>query len=160
MFDSISRPAARALFRHFSVAVPDILVREILGDRAKVKRPEQFSRLVAKFENAAFEPIVEYWKLVRSDLLGDTVPMDGRPVTPGVSLISSTGLVGVFDRSKRHKQIETWLRGIISISEDEQARAWREAPKHNDPEGFVKRCRDLPLPKVPRYVDALALTNH
>jgi hypothetical protein len=160
MFDSISRPAAHALFRHFSVAIPDILVREILGDRAKIKRPEQFSRLVTKFQNAAFEPLVEYWKLIRDDLFGDRVPMDGRPVVPGVLLDSSSGPVGVFDKSKRHKQIETWLSGIISESEESEARAWRQAPEQNDPDGFVKRCQDLPLPKAPRFIDALALTNH
>src|SRR5664279_2935473 len=83
-FHSLSRQAVHGLFRHYCVVVPPVLVVEIQADHAKAEiGSKQFSYLVRKFENFSIEANISYRRLMRDNLLGKIIPMDGRPVIPG-----------------------------------------------------------------------------
>ena len=149
-----------ALFRYYSVVVPPVLVSEIQADYSKRKiGPKQFSFLVKKFENHSFEAIVDQRRLMRGNLLGDDVPMDGRPVVPGHQLSEGLHATAVFTKSERSKTIERWLTGCISPAEIAASQEWRSGSKSIDLEKFRHTFKDMPLPKLSTPKQALQFVD-
>jgi hypothetical protein len=155
---SISAKGAPALFRHYTVVVPNILTKEILGDHAKEDASRQFGHLAKKLDTSDFESLVDYGALIWWELRGETIPMDGRPIVPGAKFPTPAGSAGVFHQSEREKMVAQWASGAVCDTHQEGAKQWRESLDTFNPEEFIRRCKDLPL-KAKTLSDVLRIVT-
>jgi hypothetical protein len=120
---------------------------EILGDLKKEteegKSPS--SERVKDFANKLFplETVVSlhYKVLVKGDLLGKSVTMDGRPnVGIGKAVSSSSGQKGyIVQETEEEKSIYKWKEGNFSEADHELSKLWRVSTTEKD---ILTRLRD------------------
>lgn len=132
-FQSLSFSELYRLSCYYQHIVTPVLTMEILGDLRKEfhdnKNPQEAR--VIDFAKKLFptETVVNmhYKYLVRGDLLGDNVTMDGRPtVSIKKSVSSSSGQKGfLIEESEEEKSIYKWKDGHFTEADKELSSLWR-----------------------------------
>src|SRR5439155_8481505 len=84
---ALSRDELSALRRYYSLNIPPVLLVEILGDLKKhadaAAGRDEVRMLADKLVPACSAVNMDFRKLIRGELAGYQVAMDGRPVLPG-----------------------------------------------------------------------------
>src|SRR6267378_7282652 len=100
------------LFRHYSLVVPSILLNEILEDHAE--SPDKFLALARRLDCIDIGINVDYRGMVEGELLGYTVPMEGRACLAGSAVSTDEGLLHVLKETPEEKALHRWQRGYVS----------------------------------------------
>lgn len=146
-FQSLSFDELIRLSSYYKHTITPVLVMEILGDLKKEteegKSPS--SERVKDFANKLFplETVVNlhYKILVKEDLMGNSVTMDGRP-NVGISkaVSSSSGQKGyLIEETEEEKSIYKWKAGEFTEADHELSKLWRMSTTEKD---ILNRLRD------------------
>ena len=139
------------MYRHYSLDVPPILVKEILEDYGETAH--KFFGLARRFDLFEITMNVDYVRLYEHELLGTPVPMEGRPsLVVGRVINSEEGLIHILKESAESKALRRWKDGIISESEKKTAANWYAATENFDMEAVKAHLRKHSegLPKFSR----------
>src|SRR5258707_15462417 len=85
------------LFRHYSLVVPPILLKEILEDHAE--SPSKFMALAKRLDFMELFINLDYQQLCAGNMMGHQVPMSGQPCAAFQSVKSTEGLLHVLTES-------------------------------------------------------------
>ncbi len=128
---SLHRLSPELLHHYFTINIPPILVREILGDLVKEsdKDPAILVRSLARrLSSVSAIPNVDFRSLVSSELEGNLVPLCRRPILgPGRVLLAENGQLGIEVTDDPFEQaINSWRNGEFSVNERTASTLWRE----------------------------------
>lgn len=146
-FQSLNYYELYRLSCYYKHIVTPVLTMEILGD---LKKETQEAKVlpedrVKDFANKLFpmETVVNmhYKLLVKGDLLGNTVSMDGRPnVGLKKAVESKSGQKGyLIEETEEEKSIYKWKDGKFSEADRELSELWRMNTTNDD---LLKRLKD------------------
>ncbi len=134
-FQSLNFNELYRLSCYYQHIVTPVLTMEILGDlRKKISQNKNLQKQedrVKDFAKKLFptETVVNmhYKYLVKGDLLGDLITMDGRPIVSiKKSVSSSSGQKGfLIEESEEEKSIYKWKDGRFSEADKELSSLWR-----------------------------------
>jgi hypothetical protein len=128
---SLSASEIDALARHYTIAVPLILVLEILADLTK--GDAAVVTLSNKLRSSSVTILSWHKDLTISELIGGEIPLDGRAVINGISLITQEGETFDFsDEEPESKALRNWRQGNFSEAEKEMANRWKEQTSNID----------------------------
>lgn len=140
-------------FDHFFYPVIcPIFYVETLADLKKprsTRDPEEEVRIIAdKFPQMHCAPTPHHWEMAVNDLLGNHVPMTGKPPIAGARHVKSRGHKGVvFDESEEAKAFSRWQAKEFNAIEHEIARDWRRRLEAADLRRVVDKFRDVGILK-------------
>jgi len=146
-FQSLNFDELYRLSCYYTHIITPVLVLEILGDLKK-EYPEGKSppeERVKDFANKLFpmESIVNmhYKFLVRGDLLGDQITMDGRPIVGTQNTyLSSSGQQGfLVAETEEEKAIYNWKDGKFSEADKQLSSLWRMTTTNEE---VTRRLKD------------------
>jgi hypothetical protein len=133
-FESLSRDEHISLTGHFLFVLPPVLVAEVIADLKKDDPSAQSSeelvqRLARKFLGSGPPLHVGHALLLRNDLMGSPITMDGRSYPAGTIEVPDQGLgAGAYvPVSPTNEAILRWGYGEFRDNEREVAQAWRSA---------------------------------
>lgn len=119
-------------FDHFYLTIiSPLFFMETLADLEKdMKKGRTAEQLVGEIANKTPElhstPNVHHLDLVISDLLGQTITMDGRPIRGGGTPVNSRGRYGVnYSESPEEEAFRRWQANEFLEIEKRFAKAWR-----------------------------------
>ena len=146
---------------HFQV-VPPIMVIEIMADLSKsdpsATSPEALvQRLANKFMGSGPPVHIDHTRLLRNDLLGAPVALDGHMYTQATRVVTDPvhGPGMVIDISPTNERILRWSDGKFSEGEKRRAEAWRAIPAGWDEHLTRKKSRlAKSMDEVESMVDA------
>jgi hypothetical protein len=137
-------------FGHFFMPVMcPLFYVETLADLEKAVRegrtPEQEVGIIAsKFPELSGGPCMYHGNLVVHELLGQTVPMDGRiPRARGRPVVRDGKQGVVYDESPEAEAFSRWQRGRFLEIERDMATDWRAALRAIDLQSVAKNLRDI-----------------
>lgn len=139
-FQSLSFDELYRLSCYYKHIITPVLTMEILGDLKKEvqegKTPS--SERVKDFANKLFpmETIVNshYKAIVKGELLGTPISLDGRPhVDIKKAVVSESGMKGfIIDESEEEKSIYKWREGNFTEADHELSALWRVTTTQED----------------------------
>jgi len=144
---AINRAELNALRRYYSLNIPPVLLMEILGDLKKhsdLAEGQRETRILAgKLVPACSTVNTNFRTLIRGEMSGYPLAMDGRPtVIGGKQVISTEGKRGVvFEDSEESKALNRWQQGQFSEAEELLAENWRLATQAINLEAMQQRLR-------------------
>ena len=138
-FQKCPRVLLPELFRHYSLVVPPILLKEVLEDHAE--SPQRFFALAKRLDFMDLAINVGFQRMLRGDLMGCAVPMDGRPCVEGATISTAEGLLRVLREAPEAEALHRWQNGEISGEECEAAVRWQKAADTFDMEAFKAHVR-------------------
>lgn len=115
---------------YFIAGVTPIFYVETLADLEKVGGSRDGAKIVGELASktpSGMAPIIHHGNLVGSELAGQTITMDGRPVIGGGSVRrTQDGKVGVFfEDFPERAALDRWQRGEFEEIERGAAKEWR-----------------------------------
>ena len=119
VFQKCPKELLPELFRHYSLLVPPILVKEILEDHAE--KPDQFLALARRFDFMDIFVNIHHLKLCEGEMLGHSVPMGGQACVSAKTVNSEEGLIRILKRSAEVEALGRWKAGGISDAEKQMA---------------------------------------
>lgn len=143
-----------ALRRYYSLNIPHVLLVEILADLRKegdhVKGQNEVRILANKLMPATSSVNADFRFLIRGELAGHKVAMDGRPVLAGgENVISPEGKRGVIYRQTDHaKALLRWQEGRFSEAENLMAESWRLSTQSIDLGAMQKHLKTAYSPRL------------
>ena len=138
-FQKCPRNLLPELFRHYSLVVPPILLKEILEDHAE--SPQQFFALAKRLDFIDVSINLSYQRVLEGELLGHPVSMCGQPCMAARAINSAEGLLHVFSEAPEAEALRKWQKGAISLAEREAAIRWQTGSDGFDMEGFKAKLR-------------------
>lgn len=139
-FQSLSYHELAILSRYYKHNITPILVMEILGDLKKETqegKPPSEKRVI-DFANKLFPHYTivnaHYSSLVREELLGGEIGLDGRPQVKAAKAVKSgEGAKGlVIEPSEEEESIFKWKAGRFSEADRELSQLWRNSTTKKD----------------------------
>lgn len=156
-FQSLNFSELYRLSCYYKHIITPVLTMEILGDLKKEtadgKTPSE--ERVKDFASKLFpmETVVNihYKILVKEDLLGDNVSMDGRPnVKMNKAVTSSSGQKGfLVEETEEEKSIYKWKDGNFSEADKELSALWRMRTTNED---ILKKLKEQIKSKLPNKI--------
>lgn len=148
-FQKCPRELLPELFRHYSLVVPPILLKEILEDHAE--SPQKFFALANRLDFMDISINLSYLRMLQGELLGHPVPMSGQPCMAAKAINSTEGLLHVFSEPPEAEALRKWQKGVISAAERDAAIHWQKDSDSCDVEGLKARLRTVAngIPKFP-----------
>ncbi len=123
---------AKWLFHHLGVNLPPVFFAEVVGDLRKVKGFSTGSgegdvkMLAGKVDSAFVDLNADSRTLVRDELRGRSVPVDGRPILEAERVRMPDGSYGMFlDQTPMQRVMTRWQEGNFEAMEREFAQVWR-----------------------------------
>lgn len=148
---SLTEREARLLGTYYFLVVPPVLMGEICADLEKARTYRKQRRTVLRdgamdvarkllaTEDRAFS--VGWEALVRHNLIGGAVEMQGRPVASGTEVQTRDGRRGWLTDEKQEAQLVEWAQGNFSVGDRSNAKRLREALSNVDLEGTRRTLR-------------------
>lgn len=137
-------------FAHFFMPVVcPLFYVETLADLEKAVRagrtPEQEVGIIArKFPEVSGAPTIYHGTLAIGELLGQPVPMDGRPLLAGGRVVVRDGKRGVvYDETPEAEAFSRWQIGRFLDVERGMAKQWREGLQRIDLKTIANTLRDI-----------------
>lgn len=132
LFQSLPLRAFTPLDRHFTVVIPPILIKEIVGDLARAGgRIPSVQNLANRFgANGIVCPPYDF--MVHQSLLGVEIPLDGRILAAGlVPVKSSDGMLGhhIVD-TPEDISLRRWQAGNFTTEDAFFAYSWQKIKKY------------------------------
>lgn len=131
----LSQAEARTAATHYYLVYSPILFAEILGDLKKFpsadEQKREVSKVASKMPGGESCFTAHYKILLESNLQGQHVEMDGRPILlGGTDVIDSLGRRGTFfDEQPERAALRRWLTGSMSEAEELLSKRWRESTR-------------------------------
>ncbi len=127
---SLHRHAPDTLHRYFTIAVPSILVFEILGDLTKKEKaggPNLTRELAHRIAAFSTVPLVDFRHLIAAELNGTRVRMDHRPQLSAKRVLQSDkGEYGIeIAEDPCEELLHRWRRGDFSHTDVVASTMWR-----------------------------------
>jgi hypothetical protein len=124
---------AKWLFHHLGVNLPPVFFAEILGDLRKVKGFSTGSgegdvkMLSGKVASAFVDLNADSRILVRDEVRGRRIELDGRPILEAEPVRMPDGDYGMFiDQTPMQRVMTRWRQGNFEAMEREFAQVWRD----------------------------------
>lgn len=118
-----------ALYRHYLLVVPPVLVAEIRADLTKKHDggPEKLRILSEKLRGSNDAMInMDHRDLRIASLLGKPITMDGRPIVEVETFITSRGPASLVVETPENDQLFRWRGRQFTESDTEAATEWRK----------------------------------
>ncbi|MBI3259601.1 MAG: hypothetical protein HYZ54_09035 [Ignavibacteriae bacterium] len=116
------------LYKYYYVNIPPILIKEIRADLIKTARAfpkEHVTNLAKRLLRNDSRINVDYSDLILNELMGQSVPMDGRTIV--ASEATSTNEKPIDIISEEEKNVKRWQRSDFDDSDYEFAHIWHSS---------------------------------
>jgi len=145
-FQSLSFQELVPLNNYYKHNITPVLCMEVLGDLKKdYKKGKPPKERVIEFAKKLFSQQnvvnVHYKKMIKSDLMGDSISYDGRPfLDMDKSVVSESGQKGwIVKETAEEKAIQKWKDGDFNAVDYELSQLWRDRTSQKDICDNIKR---------------------
>jgi hypothetical protein len=138
-FQKCPKELVPELFRHFTLVVPPILLKEILEDHAE--KPQMCFGLARRLDFMEIAINVGFQRMLQSNLMGHPVPLEGQPCLEARPINTAEGLLNVLKEAPEAEALRRWQKGEINPEEREAAARWQKSSETFDMEGFKAHVR-------------------
>jgi len=127
---SLSIHEIHFLFKYYYVNIPPILVREILGDLAKVNEDRKAQEatvtiLARKLLSNDSGINVHYRKLILNELMGVRVPTDFRMLRNSTKVVKEGKIGALIHETEEERIVSNWQNDVFSTEDYATAIEWR-----------------------------------
>ena len=144
---TLDQAAPTLLHHYFSLNIPPILFREVLGDLAKRELDERAASsvmaLARRLASTSIIPNIDFRDIIVAEVNGNEVPMDRRPVVASATeLTVATGETVVkIDEDLFEKALLRWRNGDFQVSDLVASNLWRRNKEVLDWRASLERLR-------------------
>lgn len=145
----LGRVEMDVLGRYYQLALPPVLLAEVLGDLAKISDQQRPTWMAEKVSRVGKHASIDWPILLGADLVGNRVPMQGTVWRPSSKEVHDPegGIIKFAGEQPAEKALRRWRDGNFTEAEQQAAKHWRELEKGLPPESILGAFDGIPLPQ-------------